>query len=198
MKKLFRPLSILLLLFVVSANAWAVPPQLRVPPKALTPGSGTGVSVQHNGLITTQFYKVTVSYTNIVTAGVTHDLTIATLPVKTIVHSIIVDITQTFVCASVCTTGTLSATVGSTAGGTQYLASFDIDAVAAAVGDDSAEAGSGFSATGLFNSGYIANWASGSSIIVRFTSGTGNFGNGTATNLNAGSITFYIVASVLP
>jgi hypothetical protein len=211
-----RKLLLVLLLITIPLMAWGQPsmigpgaggmiggvpgtvPNLSLSVPRITPGSGTGVSIVDAGSLRTQLYKITVLYSNLITAGVTHDLTIATLPAKTIVHSMIANVTTPFVCAATCTTATLSATIGSAAGGTQYLASFDIDAAAAVFGDANAEVGASMDAAGFTNGGYSPNFASTSVVSVRFTSGTGNLGNGTVTNLNAGSVTFYIIASVLP
>jgi hypothetical protein len=161
-----------------------------------TAGSGTGITVNDPGSIRTEVYKVTVAKTNFVTAGVTHDVTLATLPAKSIVHAVIADVTEAFACTGVCTTATLSATVGISAGGVEFLASFDLDAAAAAFGDTDAEVGSKLSVAGDSNSGYIS-WA-GTPVIMRATSGTGNWGSGTATNLSLGSVTVYILYSILP
>ena len=163
----------------------------------LTAGSGTGVTVDDVGSLRTQVYKVTVDYTQFDAAAVTHDLIIATMPAKTIIHSVIADVTAQFVCASVCTTGTLSATLGITAGGVEFLESFDIDAAAATFGDADSEVGDKIDVAANTNGGYV-HWA-GTTIVMRGTSGTGNWGDGAGTtNLNAGSVTFYILYSVLP
>lgn len=163
----------------------------------LTSGSGTGVTVADSAILRTQLYKVTVDFTQFDAAAVTHDLTIATMPAKTVIHTVIADVTTAFVCASVCTTATLSSELGVTAGANEFLESFDIDAAIATFGDADAEVGSDLDIAGDRNGGHI-NWA-GTTIVMRGTSGTGNWGDGAgATNLNAGSITFYILYSVFP
>ncbi len=163
----------------------------------LTAGSGTGVTIDDAGSVRSQIYKVTVSYTQFDAASTAHDLTIATMPAKTIIHSVIGDVTTAFVCASVCTTATLSATLGITAGGVEFLESLDLDAAVATFGDTDAEVGDKLDVAASTNSGYV-HWA-GTTIVIRATSGTGNWGDGAgATYLNAGSITFYILASILP
>lgn len=165
----------------------------------LTAGSGTGVTVNDAGSVRSLVYKVTVAYTNLTSAATTHDLTIATLPAKSQVHTLLADVTTPFVCAAVCTTATLSATTGISAGGVEYLESFDIDAAAALFGDADAEVGNKLDALAHTNGGYIPNWSATSPVVVRFTSGTGNWGDGaSATNLNAGSVTFYVRATVYP
>ena len=44
---------------------------------------------------------------------------------------------------------------------------------------------------------YLPSWAGTTTVVFRL-SGTGNLGNGTVTNLNAGSVTFYLVTDVMP
>src|SRR3972149_6408276 len=80
-------------------------------------------------------YKVPVLSTNCVAAATTCDLTIATLPAKAFLKAVIADLTTTYACTAVCTTATLSGTLGTSAGGTQLLASMDLDAAAAQFGD---------------------------------------------------------------
>jgi len=162
----------------------------------LTPGSRTGMRVLSSGALRTLVYKVTLDKEAFYAASVSNDVTIATLPAKSVVHGVIAYVDTPFVCAATCTTATLSATLGISAGGVEYLESFDLDAAAAAFGDTDAEAGSKVDVAANSNGGYWS-WAS-SSVIMRGTSGTGNWGNGTVTNLSAGQVTFYILYSVMP
>ena len=161
----------------------------------LTSGTGTGVS-STNAMLKTAVYRVVVLYTQFDAASTNHDLTIATMPEKTFIHSIVADLSTPFVCAAVCTTATLSGTVGISAGGVEFLESFDLDNAIAIFGDADAEVGTTLDIAGNTNSGYL-KWGS-QIIVLRAVSGTGNWGDGAgATNLNAGGITFYITYSVL-
>jgi len=162
----------------------------------LTPGSRNGMVVLENGALRTLVYKVTLTKEAFYAASVSNDVTIATLPAKSVVHGVIAYVDTPFVCAATCTTATLSATLGISAGGVEYLESFDLDAASAAFGDTDAEAGSKVDVAANSNGGYWS-WAS-SSVIMRGTSGTGNWGNATTTNLSAGQVTFYILYSVMP
>lgn len=186
---------------VTTAPAYSAAPAvdtIALATPKLTAGSGTGVTVNDAGTVRTQTYKVTVAKENFISAGVTHDLTIATLPAGTIVHSVVARVTEAFACTAVCTTATLSATLGITAGGTEFLASADIDAAIATFGDADGELGSAFTIAGQFNSGYVSSLTGTTTVVMRATSGTGNWGDAATTNLSAGSITFYLVATVLP
>jgi hypothetical protein len=143
-------------------------------------------------------YKVTVAYTQFIAAAVTADLTIATLPAKTRLVGVYADLTTPFVCAATCTTGTLSMTAGTAAGGAQILDSFDIDAAAAVFGDTDAELGSSVDAAARVQDAFVASWSATQVVTIRLTSGTGNVGTGAATNFNAGSVTFYLITEILP
>lgn len=175
------------------------PSKLFLASSAITSGSGTGVTVNNTGEVRELVHVVTVAYTNVTTNGTTHDLTVATLPAKTFITHILADVTTPFVCAQTCTTATLSATVGSAAGGAQYLASFDLDAAAAQFGDADAEFGASLAqATIPTPLGALGSWASTSPVSLRVTSAVGNLATLGVTNLNAGAVTFYITTTKMP
>jgi hypothetical protein len=174
------------------------PANVSVVSARITPGSGTGVTVVEAGAPRQVVYKITVAYTHFVAAALTQDLTIATLPAKTRLVGVYADLTQQFACATVCTSGTLSMTVGTAAGGTQILLSMDLDAATAVFGDTDGELGASVAAAARVQDAYLASWSSTQIITLRASSGTGNLGTGSATNLNAGSITFYLITEVLP
>ena len=175
----------------VSATTGATSP-------AITAGSGTGVTVNEASAVRRVVYKVTVASTQFVTAGLTHDVTIATLPAKTRLVGVYADLTTTFACTATCTTATLSMTVGTAAGGTQVLASFDADSAAAVFGDADGELGASVNAAARVQDAYIASWSAAQAISARLTSGTGNLGDGSVTNLSQGSVTFYLITESMP
>ena len=166
---------------------------------AITAGSGTGVTVNDTGSIRVAVYKVTVTFANVTTNDVTHDLTIATLPAKTFLTHALIDVVTPYVCEDTCTTATLSGTLGSSAGGTEYLASFDADAAAAQFGDAAGELGASLTeATIPTTIGALGSWTATTTVSYRLTSGTGNLATGGVTNLNAGSVTFYLSTLKMP
>lgn len=170
------------------------------PPSVLATGAA-GLTVNSTGKIGPTWYSVTVPRTVINAAAVTQDITLAVIPAKTVIHRVIADVTQAFACTAVCTSSTLSATTGKTAGGNEYLLSYDADLAAAVFGDAIAEMGASLTAaTTPVSSGVgdIPSWSANTNLTMRFTSGTGNLGDGTVSNLSAGSITFYILANRLP
>jgi len=181
----------------VCSNDLAVATATLSTPK-LTPGAGTGITVNDPGSVRTQVYKVSLAKEAFAAAAVTNNTVIATMPVGTILHSVVARVTQAFVCAAVCTTATLSATLGIAPGGTEFLVSFDLDAAIATFGDANAEMGSALSIAGQFNSGYVSSFTQAEPVTLQATSGTGNWGDGVNTNLSAGAVTFYLLATVLP
>ena len=183
----------------IGASGATRPRSLFLAGAALTVGSGTGVTVNDSGEVRQLVYKVTVAYTQFVTNGLTHDVTVATLPAKAFVQHVLADLTTTFACAAVCTTATLSMTAGTAAGGNQYLLLFDADAAAAQFGDADAEFGAALAqATVPTPIGSLGAWAATTPVSVRLTSAVGNLGSGAATNLSQGSVTIYVTATVLP
>jgi hypothetical protein len=188
-----------------SDNGWAIgasnanrPSTIFLAGPAITLGSGTGITVNSSGELRTQVYKVTIASTAFICAAVTCDVTIATLPAKTFVAHAMADLTQTFACASTCTTATLSFTLGKTAGGNEYLLSVDADAATGQFGRTAATLGASLApATAQTLIGDNASWSATTAVVLRMTSGTGNIGTGAATNFSQGSVTFYLT-TVLP
>lgn len=174
-------------------------PSVQLSAPIVTAGSGTGITVNNAGELRQQVYKVTLSTAAFVANATTQDITLATLPAKTFLVHILADVSTQFACAAVCTSSTLSATVGKTAGANEYLISYDMDAAAARFGDAAAELGAAVTEASIPTAiGDLGSWASTQAVIMRATSGTGNWGNGAATNLSAGSVTFYLTTVVLP
>lgn len=182
---------------VTPAIGAATGASLKLSESKITAGTGTGLTVGDVGSLRTQVYKVSLAKEAFVAASVTQTLTIATLPAKSIVHSVFADVTEAFACTAVCTSSTLSAKVGVTGTIDMFLLSFDLDAALDTFGIANGEMGAGLSVAASFNGGYNS-WA-GVAVLLTGTSGTGNWGDGvTTTNLSAGAVTVYILASVLP
>lgn len=185
-------MKVLLLAGVIAACV-ASPVAAQVTPPTVV----TGITVNDAGSVRRTLYKVTVNFTAFTTNAVTQDVTLATIPAKARLVAVLADLTQAFVCASVCTTSTLSVTVGKTAGGAEWLASFDADAAAARFGLVDADMGTTMTRAAAINGGDMLSWTAATTAQLRMTSGTGSVGTGTATNFNAGSITFYLITEFL-
>ena len=137
--------------------------------------------------------KTTVSSTAFTCAALTCDVNIFTLPVHAIVVHAMADLTTTFACASVCTSATLTETLGRSAGGTQYLLSFNANTATGQFGLTQATLGTDLAAISATvpNAGVAGSapgWASTQTVSIRLTSATGNVGTGAATNLSQGTV----------
>lgn len=165
----------------------------------ITPGTDATLVIA--GQIQRVIYKATVTgatCAGFTGAALTADCTIATLPAKTEITRIIADNTVGFTCSSVCT-GTKTVQVGKTAGGTQYLLAKDATAVAT-YGLVNGDLGASLATTAStpVGGGDLPSWSATTALLARYVSGTGNWGNGTVTTVNAGSTTFYIETLTFP
>lgn len=163
----------------------------------ITQGAGTGITINSGGRLTRHVYKVTIDESAFVCAAVTCDVTIATLPTKTVLVGVYADLTTTFACSSVCTTSTLLLQAGR-AGGAEYLASFDADAAADFRGNTDAELGTEMVRAAAVQGGQMPGVAGNSAVTLRLTSGTGNVGNGSVNTLSQGSVTLFLITERLP
>ena len=125
-------------------------------------------------------------------AALTADCTIATLPAGMKLVAVYADVTVGLTCSATCS-GTKVIRAGITAGGTEILATSLNVAITATYGLADADLGSGMTRAAAIQGGYTPSWSGTTPIIVRFTSGTGNWGSGAATNVNAGSVKFTLV-----
>jgi hypothetical protein len=150
-------------------------------------------------VVRTHVFKTVISSARFVTASTDADVTVFTIPAKAFVQHVLVDLTQTFACTDTCTTSTLSAYVGKTAGGNQYVLSFDADASVGQFGDAAAELGASLApATAPTLIGDLGSWTAATTMSVRLHSGTGNIGTGTATHLSQGSMTVFVTYVLMP
>ena len=164
--------------------------------------SGADATVVSSGAVRDLTYKATVTGATCVNAngfikaGLTADCTILTLPAKTKILDIYADVTAGFTCSATCS-GTKTIGAGISAGGVEILAAAFNVATTGQAGDADAELGSALTRAAAIQGGYLPSWSSTTPVIVRFTSGTGNWGDGAATFVNAGSVTFYVTTRAM-
>jgi hypothetical protein len=162
----------------------------------LTAGAAAGVTTVAGTLASaTTKYTIT-GATAFVCNAVTCDITLGTLPVNTRVERVDAAITTQFACTAVCTSSTLSLILGKGAGAAEYLASFDADAATGWFGDADAEMGTLMTRAAAIQGGTFS--AGTQAIVLRLTSGTGNVGNGTVSNLSGGVLVVRITTTVMP
>lgn len=171
-----------------------------------TPGTsltttGTDVTAVTTGDFTRQRYSATITPATggagncgaaFLAAALTADCTVATLPAGMKLVSVYADVTAGFTCSGTCT-GTKVVQAGTAAGGTQVLAASLNVAATGTFGLADADLGSGMTRAAAIQGGLVGSWSATTPISARFTSGTGNWGNGAATFVNAGSIKFILV-----
>ncbi|MCR4340645.1 MAG: hypothetical protein NUW01_12260, partial [Gemmatimonadaceae bacterium] len=163
--------------------------------------AGADVTVVNAGEVRRVTYKATVTATTCLAAfaaaALTADCTIGTLKAKTKLIGVYADVTAAFTCSGTCT-GTKTIGAGVSAGGVEILAAGLNVAATGQLGLLDADLGTGMTRAAQIQGGYLNSWPSTTPVIVRFTSGTGNWGDAAATYVNAGSITFYLDTIVYP
>lgn len=165
------------------------------------PTAGTDTTLVTAGDLTRLRYQATITPA---TAGVTNcgaafqaaaltaDCTIATLPAGMKLTAVYADITVGFTCSGTCT-GTKVFQCGTAVNGTQVFAASLNVAVTGQFGLADADLGSGMTRAAAIQGGLIGSWSATTPVSCRFTSGTGNWGSGAATFVNAGSIKFTLI-----
>lgn len=180
---------------ITGASVLATAPQIT---------AGADATVNNAGEIRRVVYKATVTASTcsgaagFIVAGLNADCVIATLPAKAEVTRIIVDNTAGWTCSATCT-GTKTVQFGKTTGGNEYLVAKDVTVIATyglANGDLGAALTT--SATTPVGGGDLPSFSATTTLKARWVSGTGNWGNGSVTNVNAGSTTFYIETLIFP
>lgn len=161
---------------------------------------GTDVTLVEHGDIVRQRSEYTLTPasggagncgTSFAAAALTADCTVFTLSAGEKLVSVYADVTAGFTCSGTCT-GTKVFQCGTAAGGTQVFAAGLNVAATGQFGLADADLGSGMTRAAAIQGGLIGSWSTTTPISCRFTSGTGNWGNGSTTNVNAGSIKFFI------
>lgn len=162
--------------------------------------TGAGVTVNDPGSVRTGYYSVTVNpITAFVANATTADVTLGTIPPKMRIRGLVLDLTQAFTCAAVCTSAQLTMTCGKSAGGNEYIVSFNVNTGGALQkGLVDADYGTALIRATNISGGDLPSWASATTLQCRLTSGTGNIGNGTVSNLNAGAFTVKFQYEWLP
>jgi len=153
---------------------------------SITAGSGTGITVNQNGKINQQVYKVTTTYAAYSDSDTTKGVVIATLPAKTKIVGCYADTTAAY------TGGAVSAAtleVGITAeGAAEIIAAHNVFSAAITKGLADADMGTSMTRAAAIQGGYLPSWTGTTAIYATIDTTDGN------TNaLTAGSTTFYIV-----
>ncbi len=164
-------------------------PNFAIDASKVTAGAGT---VQGNGVLTRGIYTSVLTQVNFSAAALTADATIATLPARTRLVSILADVTVKFIGGGV-TAATM--TCGKTAGGAEYLVSFNVFAAAITRGLVDADLGTSINRANAVQGGDLtaAMWTGATTVQCRLTTVTAN------TNaLTQGTVLYSLVTEALP
>jgi hypothetical protein len=126
----------------------------------------------------------------------TADCTIATLPAGMRLVGAFADVTVGFTCSGTCT-GTKVMQCGISGAGTEILAAAFNVATTGQAGDADAEMGGSMTRAAQIQGGYLPSWSGTTPVVCRFTSGTGNWGSGAATFVNAGSVKITLTTELI-
>ena len=163
--------------------------------------AGTDATITNTGDVVQQRYQATITpasggagncETAFKAGSTTADCTVATIPAGMQLVKAYADVTAGFTCSGTCT-GTKVFQCGTAVNGTQVFAASLNVAATGQFGLADANMGSGLTRAAAIQGGLLPSWASTTAISCRFTSGTGNWGNGSATFVNAGSIKFTFI-----
>ena len=170
----WRPLGAVLGLLLCATQAWAA-------------GS---LTVAANPAYSRFTYKITTPYSSFSSAGTTFDLTIYALPAKTRLVSVLADSTVAWT-GTACTA--ITAQLGKSAGGVEYLIAFDAKTATIRRGLADADLGTSINRATAVQGGDLPSFTAETNLSVRVTTTLCN------TNaLTAGSIDWYLTTEALP
>lgn len=149
-------------------------------------GTSPGGSVWNTGSARTYINKVSRTHAELTAAATTEDETVWTIPAKSRVIRLIADVTTPFTGGGVTA---VAVTCGFTAGGNEYLVSFDALSGAIVRGDALAEMGASLT-DGV---GHVPSWTGTTAVSCRFTSTTANL-----VALTAGEVFLYLEVVTYP
>lgn len=175
---------------------------LNPQPGMIASASATGLNVTAYGGARTHVAAYTVGTAHCTAASAVCNLTVATLPPRTFLKRVFAAIATPFTCDADC--ATVNFAVGTSTGSNSLLATLSLTAAANTIyGDIDAELGATINAANRAASGpsILLSWTANTTVslqIICAGGGTGNCGDGAATNLTAGSVEVFLETSLFP
>jgi hypothetical protein len=157
---------------------------------AITGGTGAGVTVNETGQVARTVYKVTALHTAFAAAASTADKTLATLPPRTQLQRIYLDVTTRF------TGGRATAaslTCGTSAGGHEYLTAFDVFTGTITRGLADSDLGPSLNRASAVQGGDLPSWSGATAVQCRLTTRSAP-----TSALTRGALTLYLVTEAVP
>ncbi len=155
-------------------------------------GSGTGITGGFWGYTSVGWNSISIDKAAWVDAALTQDITVMTLNAGARILAVYADVTTKFAGLA----GTIALTMGTSAGGTEVLASGDVKTAAVTLGMLETDLGTSMVRTALVQGAYTPDWSNPTTLSVRLTSGTGNIGTGAATHLTTGVVSIYVLLAL--
>lgn len=146
-----------------------------------------GLANVYGGRLTRSLFKVTIPNSVWTAAATSQSIVFGTLVGKSKIVGIYADTTQAYAGLA----GTIALKFDNASGGSGLLLSADVKTAPVTQGLLAADLGAKLDAAGAVQGGYVA-WSGQTSLYATLTSGSGNLGNGTVTNLTTGSTTVYV------
>jgi hypothetical protein len=153
-----------------------------------------GTTVNAQGRISESVYKVTIPHAVWTAADVAQSIIVGALVPKAKIIGIISDTTIAYAGLG----GTIQLNVGVSSGGSELIVAHDVKSGVVTKGLADADLGTSINRTNAVQGGYIPSWTGHTYLYATLTSGTGNLGNGSATNLSNGSTTIYVTTQAMP
>ena len=159
-------------------------------PPAITGSAGTGVTVKETGQVARTVYKVTALHTAFAADASTAAKTLATLPARTQLQRIYVDVTTTFGGGG----ATAAAmTCGKSTGGHEYLTAFDVFTAPITRGLADSDLGPSINRANAVQGGDLPSWSGATAVQCRLTTRSAP-----TSALTRGALTLYLVTEAVP
>ena len=153
-------------------------------------GKGIGLTVNETGQVARAIYKVTALHAAFAAAATTADQILATLPARTQLQRIYVDVTATFGGGGA-TAATM--TCGKSAGGHEYLTAFDVFTAPITRGLTDSDLGPSINRANAVQGGDLPSWSGATAVQCRLTTRSAP-----TSALTRGALTLYLVTEAVP
>ncbi len=158
--------------------------------RAITGGTGAGVTVDETGQVARTVYKVTAVHTAFAAAASAADSTLATLPPRTQLQRIYVDVTTRFTGGGATAA---SMTCGKSAGGPEYLTAFDVFTGTITRGLADSDLGPSLTRASAVQGGDLPSWSGSTAVQCRLTTRSAP-----TSALTQGALTLHLVTEAVP